>query len=683
MADKVAGIKVDIKSDGAKRGLRDIESETKKSAAGMKSALSSALSEGMKGGTDAVKSMMSNIKGTIGSLGGLAGGLGVAELVKGAVEAKARWGDLRAGIERAGGTARNAELAQAQAQKSALAWAQDSMKVADAFDNIRNETGSIEFAQASIDTVAEAARGAHKPLEQMAAITGTLNEKFGIAAGDELKDTIADVVGLSEKGGIQFEDMAQKLGLIGAYAKEAGLQGRAGFGQMLGLMNIADNSTGNLKKGITAVGGILEQLGTTAGKAKIGAALGISSKNLGGDVTAQISAIMKATKGQKNQLEKIAGGETLKLLVDLGKTYAGALDETKGDVKTKTAAATAALSKAFTDASKSTVAWSDLQKEAASQMQEGPQKIAVALEKLRQAVAKPEVISAIEKMITMLPGVADFFASILGHGTGGLAALGAGAIGLKFAGGGIEAIIASAFKEGGKQAAGEIAGAMGSGGKGIAGSLAGFGPAIVIFAAAAALFYAASKYQAEQDQKKRDAEAADAQKMLKSGKGPLGGAHKTAGQLEAATGQEFDVDTAISDATAGQATSGESQRDKVMAERLEAKQKRMAAGLDIGNRLAGKHGLNLPQETPSDFSQFSTRGDGAKSSGGGGAAPSGPYLTSGPVSAGAAPDPNVLGSIIGNSVAAKELKVRVTNANDFGGNGPTALPFTVPGSKPR
>lgn len=411
MADHVAQVKIKIESSQAKAGVRDLENETKRAASGMKAALGDAMKAGLSGAKDAAKGLLSDLKGVASMAGSILGGIGVAELTKGALEANSKFGDLAAGIKQSGGSARDAAAAQKQAQKSALLWAQDSMKVVDAFDAIKNETGSIDYAQASIDTVSEAARGAHKSLESMAAVSGTLNEKFGITA-QELPDALADIVGLSAKGGVGFEDMSEKLGLIGAYAKEAGLQGRSGLGQIVGMLNLADNANGSFKKGISAVGGLLEQLSTTVGKNKIGAALGVSAKDLSGNATQQIEAIMKATRGQKANLEKAFGGEQLKLLVDLGKTYAASFEGTKGTVKEKTAAGAAALQAAFTAASKSTVSWADIQQEAAAEMTAAPQKIAGATERLRQAFQSDQMQAAIGKVADRLPALADFLAKV-------------------------------------------------------------------------------------------------------------------------------------------------------------------------------------------------------------------------------------------------------------------------------
>lgn len=674
MADKAASIKVNLKGDQAKSEIRGLKDDTKRAAGEMGSALQGALSTGLKGGTDALKGAFSSIKSVVMSIGGLVGGLGVAEITKQALESNSKFGDLSFGIRSAGGSMQDVAAIQKQLQKGALDTAQDSFKMVDAFEGLRRETGSIDFARGAIDTVATAARGAHKELGAMGGVAGTLNEKFGITAA-ELPDALADVVGLSEKGGVSFEDMGEKLGLIGAYAKEAGLSGRAGFQQMVGMLNLADNANGSFKKGIAGVGGLLEQLGGTVGKAKIGAALGISGKDLSGNIEQQIGAIMKATKGQKSGLEKAFGGEQLKLLVDLGKTYGAAFDSTKGDVKTKTAAALDAVRGAFTDASKSTLTYADLQKEAAAEMNEAPQKLAQAKEKLLQAFASDKVQAAVNKIIDKLPALADFIAKIVGMVADSPVAAGAAAIGGTFAKGAIESVIVGAFKSGAAAAAPSLSGAL-AGGAGPFASALGplMGPIGLALGASLGIMLIASMHQAKLDQEKRDAEAKDAQRMLKGKAGPMGGAYQVAGALEAATGIEFDPNTAISDDTAGRATGNQDQRDKVMEERLMAKAGRNADMMKFGNKLAANH---------PEWFLTESNAQGVSPS-----ASTGPLISgsqpSSSSSKSSGPSAGDLAAANANALAGKKLQVFVTNAKDIGGGGgagggPTGGGFVVPG----
>jgi hypothetical protein len=688
MGERNTGVRVNVKP-GDKSGLRDLENEGRKVGSSLRASIGGALSDGMKGGTEAVKSLLSNVKSAMGTIAGLMGGFGLKEVVAGALEANAKFGDLKWGIQAATGSSREYAAVQKQIQAASLATAQDSMKMVDVFEGIRGETGSLDFARGSIDDVAVAARGAHKPLEQMGAIAGTLNEKFGIEAGADLQGALADVVGLAEKGGVGFEDMAQKLGLIGAYAKEAGLEGREGFGQMVGLLNMADNANGNFKKGLTGVGTLLEQLGSSAGKNKIGAALGISGGALKGDAVSQIEAIMKATKGQKSQLEKAFGGETLKLLVDMGKTYGAAFDETKGSVKAKGDAAAAALRGALGDASKSAVKWSDIQTEAAAEMNEAPQKIATATEKLRQAFQSDKFQENLGKIIDKLPQLAELIAKIVNFAVDNPMGAGAAMIGGTFAKGAIESMITGAFSKGAAAAGPSIATAIaGSAGPWAnVASLAG-GPIGIAIAAGIGVALVAAMKEAKDEQVRRDAQAAAARKGFDAPR------QKILGALEAQAGLEGIDDTGISDEVAGQMTSSQDQRDKLLEERLRAKAKRGAGDLAAGNALAMRYGWNLPQESlPGGGVDPSAAASGYGPYGGVSGRPNAPGTPApvqpaapAPAQPAAAPawDPAVFAQMMATGVSSKELKVRVTNPNDIGGGGgPTGGVVLPPGWKPR
>lgn len=688
MADKKLGVKVELNPD--KRGLKELDQETKRTASSMKAALGGALSEGLKGGTDAVKGLLSDLKKGVGQIGGLLGGLGAAELARGAIEAKSRWSALQFQIKSAGGTAQDFVRVQERIQKAALTSAQDSMKMVDVFDGLRQKTGSVAVAADLIEDVGTASRGAHKELEQVGKVSGALSKGFGIKAGDEMRGALADVVGLAEKGGGNFEQLAASLESYGAIAKQAGLQGREGLAQYVGLLNVAARSTGSFEAGAGAMNSLVEQLSRRTGKYEIAAKVGISTTNLGKTPEDAITGILRATGGNRMKLERAFQGDQLKVLLELGKTYAASFEATKGDVRTKTAAASDAVRAAFTQASKSAVSWADISGEAAKEMESGPAKIAAATERLRQAVAKPEVVAGIEKMLNQLPKVADVLAKVVGFAADNPAAAGAAVLGGTFAKGAIESMIVGAFQRGGTAAAASIGGALTQGSGGLVSALGGFGPAVAVFAIAAAAFYAASEYQAKKDAEKRKAEAEDAQRMLKGNKG-LGGAYQVAGALEAATGQEFDPNTAISDATAAGATSGQDDRDRVELERAQAKaalnakftvkgvaaERLLAAGAIVrdakGNAIAG--------------GQTSSYVDPAMMGGRVSGMVPPPSAPAAPTNASGAPnlpglDPNMFASLTGaataNALGGKVLQVRVV-----GDSGPTGAGPVGNGNAPR
>ncbi len=488
MSDKEAKVKISVSAEGFKRGLKDAEGEAKKTGGGIQKALGEGLSKGLKGGIDSLKSALSTIKSTVGSIAGIGGLLGFGELARGAIAAEGGYRKLAFAIRTGTGAAVEWRDIQKQVQATALATGQSGDELRQVFEDVFAETGDAEFAQKTLKGIATAATGAHEPVETIGKIAGTLNEKFGVTA-DQMNETLATVVGLGHKGGVSVGDMAEKLGLIGASAKEAGLSGQAGFAKVVGMLNLADNANGSFKKGIGAVTGLMEQLGDKTARTKTGMLLGT---NLKGDVTQQIGQILSKTKGNKDQLAKAFGGESLKLLVDLGRQYASAFDSTTGNVKAKTAAGLEAYQQALASAGKSNVSYSDLQKEAADEMETGEKKMAVAMEKMKQAFSKPEVTAAIEKLLGSLPKLADILADLVGfaakHPVLAGAAAGAGVFGQGALSQGIPALI-DALKKGGGAAAGPAGGA-GAGVPGVpgAGVKPGVGSALAVVGAGLAGF---------------------------------------------------------------------------------------------------------------------------------------------------------------------------------------------------
>jgi TP901 family phage tail tape measure protein len=537
VGQREAGIKLTLQAGGFSSGLKGAEGEVKASASRMGGALKSALSDGLKGAKNAVTSLGSTIKSTLLTAGGIGGAVGFGELVHGAIQFEGAMRRLAFQMNIGATKLHDFRAVAGEVRQVALDTGQATEDLGKVMQGVFTETGDADFARNTIKTIATAASGAHAPVEQLGNIAGTLNEKFGITEG-QLGGALAKVVELGSKGGISIEDMSEKLGLVGAAAKEAGLGGEEGLGKVIALMNLADNSTGSLKKGIAGVSGILEALGTKSSRLKIAAQLGIDPGKLKGDAQAQIETILKATKGSKEKLEIAFGGEQLKILADLGKTYSATFAATGGDVKTKTAAATEAVREAFTAAGKTTLTFADLQKEAASEMKTTEKQFQVALEKLKETFSKPEISEAINQLVGSLPALADMVGKVVGFAvehpkTAGALAIG-GVAAKGFAEAAIPTLIMKAFSSGGTGAAAAIQGAMATGGSsaasGFSSALALGGPfALAIGAAIAVAFVASAVAKADEEREKDKADQEAAGKRFEEGGGGTEGTNAESG----------------------------------------------------------------------------------------------------------------------------------------------------------
>ena len=409
MADKTAQIKLTLKSDGFKAGMADAEKAAKKSTDGIGKSITGALSKAASEGFGALKSTLSNLKSAAMGFAGIAGGLGIAELGRRALTAEGQFRALAFRIKAGTGVVTDWRSIQKEAQATALKWGHTSEEVGKSISDLYAAVGDPKFARNASKVVAEVATGSHESLETMTNLAGTLNEKFGISS-DQLGETLASVVSLGNKGGVSVEDLSEKIGIIGANARVAGLDGKKGFELMVGMLNIADNATGTLKKGITGVSSIIDSISTGSAAEPLKKKLGFDlekAKKQGLEFDDILGQIIEKSGGSQEKLGSVFSGDALKVVTELSKTFYSAYDEAAGTQKEKQTAAWAAYVGAIKDASKSSLSLADIQKEAAEAMETPEKKIATALEKLAQQFTDPKVTDAFKKFADFIPKVVD------------------------------------------------------------------------------------------------------------------------------------------------------------------------------------------------------------------------------------------------------------------------------------
>jgi hypothetical protein len=409
VADKEATLKLSLKADGFKKGLGDAEKEAKKAGSNIGKELSKGLSDAGKAGLDALKGSISNVKSALAGIAGIGAGVGIVDFARRAIASEGAFKKLAFQIRAGTGEMKNWRDMQREAQATALKFGHTSEEIGKSISDLYAAVGDPKFAQDASKVVAEFATGAHEPLETMTNLAGGLNEKFGITA-QELPDVLANVVSLGNKGGVSVGDLADKIGIIGANARGAGLQGKKGFELLVGMLNIADNATGTLKKGITGVTGIIEGITNNT----LGDSL---KKNLNFDLAKAkkeglefddiLGQIIEKSGGKHDNLAKVFAGDQLKVVTELAKVYQEGFDSTQGTKQEKTKAAWAAYEKAIQDASKSALSVKDIQEEAAREMETPEKKIATAMEKLAQLFTSEKMSAAFKQLADFIPKVVD------------------------------------------------------------------------------------------------------------------------------------------------------------------------------------------------------------------------------------------------------------------------------------
>jgi hypothetical protein len=427
MSEKDAKVRLELAAGGFLSMLKNIEKEAgalgkelegvgesgAKAERKLHPALGS-IKKGLGAAKDTLADLGKELKNTIGQAATLGGALSVAAGAKSGTELVAIYKDLAFAISTGTGQAIAWTDVQKDVEGAAKRWKRDVNELAGAYAALYDETGDVQFSADALDAIAIAANASGKSVNTLTAIAGTLNEKFGIA-GNEMQDALASVIELSSKGGANIDDLGAKLGIVGASAKQMGLEGKAGLQQVLGMLNVGDNVTGSFKKNLTAVTGLMETFGNADKLKSIEKDLGVKITDKGGGARKDaLDKILAKTGGKEETLSKVFQGDTLKLVSDFGKTYQKVFAETEGNAKKKTAAALDAFHKALEEAGKTSLTAAQLEAEAKKRAATDPDRVmADVMNRFKTAFTKPEMMASMEKLAQLLPRLTNGFTTLL------------------------------------------------------------------------------------------------------------------------------------------------------------------------------------------------------------------------------------------------------------------------------
>lgn len=481
MSTREAGIKLTLNNSALLASLDGTADKAKSTGQKIKSGLSAGFSgvggEFLKGGKDALKDVHSGIKNIISTAGTLGGVLSFGEGVHSAMRIVSAYKDIAFAVETSTGKAQSWQAVQADVQSAADRWKISNDEVAASYLELFKTTEDLDYTRAAIDSIGKAHRATGTSVATLTAMASDLNEKFGVTP-DKIDSAMTTLIGAVPGGKAGLEELGDKLGLLGASARTVGYEGEAGLKKVLGMLNMAGAGGGSFKKELMSVIGLLETLGDSDQVKKIEKTLGHGTKlrDKEGKTRADaLEIIMRQTGGKHEELSKVFNGPLLRFTSELGKTYEKAFAETAGDTKTKTAAATAKLSEAMEKAGKVSLTSAQLQEQATARLKDPEAQLQDAMNKFKDAFAKPEMIEAMNKFAAILPrvgaGMAWFIEKVFDHPLlaggamlgakvgGGVLSAGAGKLGENILGG-----LVGVGKNIGKDIAGEFsAGTMGWG----------------------------------------------------------------------------------------------------------------------------------------------------------------------------------------------------------------------------
>ena len=503
MAEKTASLRLDLKSDTFKKGLKEAEGAAAASAGRM----GAAFQHSMKGGLDAIGGLASKLKSGLGMLAGPLAGIGLGVLVKDAMKAEGMFRRLGFAIKTAG----EAGVDMTALKKDIRGIAIDTgIAVEDLITSFSklSRVGGTKFAKEALKGIANQSLATGDSVETLTEITTGMHEQFGVA-GKEAVQGLAMINKAVVSSDVSIEEYASYFERVGAVAKNAGASGVEGIGLTIGMLEKGKEATGSMRKGMSALTGVLDELGTTAGRQKVYMKLGIHAKAEKGTALDAMQEVMKATGGQSKKLEKAFAAPQVHLMTSMGEAYGKAYSETTGDLKTKTKAGIDAFNASIQKAGDAARLAADMEAEAQKAKQEASTKIDQGMEELKAAIAQPEVIAAFKEMSSVFPALAHAFAEYVPVITKHLGMLPAALATLMFVKGSATTLMQSLLS-GGAGATSFGASAVGAGTQAAGlgtNLLAAAGGAIVFAAAAAAMTLAvdqATKFLRELKQHKQD-----------------------------------------------------------------------------------------------------------------------------------------------------------------------------------
>lgn len=240
-----------------------------------------------------------------------------------------------------------------------------------------DETGDYDFASKSLDTVATVASGTGKDLGLLSDMAAELNQSFGFTA-DTVGDAMGSIIALGNKGGMSVEEMTGSLKQLGAAAKLAGMEGEAGFKSMMGLLSVAEGSTGSAGEALKVTRALIGDV-QTGSLAQRATKAGVRGVKAGMDVEESLGAIFASTGADQQRLSKIfSNPKELGVVAELAKIYAEAAKN--GGPKD----AANALAQALQKAGQGGLTFADMQNAAAEALKKD--ELGAELNKLKNAL---------------------------------------------------------------------------------------------------------------------------------------------------------------------------------------------------------------------------------------------------------------------------------------------------------
>jgi hypothetical protein len=413
MAERTARVKLMLNSGDFLGGMQRVTQQVQSAGRAMGSALSGPMMSGLSA---AKKSMQSTIGGVGTALKfgvALGGAWELKDAAKGALTLQGTYRNLAFAIKAGTGESVKFEAIQKTVQGIGMRWSRTNDEVASTYKHLWDEVGNTQFAEKATEAVSMVATATGASTDTLTNLAGQLGEKFGIAGGD-IAGALSKIYAFSNQGGLGIDEMGDRLGMLGASAKQLGIVGTEGMGKMIAFANLGEKASGTIRKAIVGVTGLMDEMASPGKVKEIEKKLGLKLTTKDGKIKGDaIDQIIKKTHGDETNIGKVFTGGSQKLMTEIGRSYKDAFESTKGTKKQKEAAGVEAFNAAMKKASTVAFDEADMTAQAAKKNDTAKAMMTRALNEMQNAFSQPEVIDAMKAMAKITPSVASGMAKLL------------------------------------------------------------------------------------------------------------------------------------------------------------------------------------------------------------------------------------------------------------------------------
>lgn len=272
-------------------------------------------------------------------------------------------------------------------------------------------TGDLGAASANARTFAITARATGSSEEDIAAVSATMREKFGIRDPEVMRNTLAALTGQGKTGAFELRDASQYFTEMGAAGARFGLgSGEQGVKTLGGLAQLSMKSVGGGAKASTATQAMLRQLVAESDQIKRVTKTDVftdSSKTKTNDIKDILVGTIAGAGGNLGKLQKIFKEEGIGGASELIKVFneASAAVGKNATAEERRAAGENAMRKVLDESINAGGDWSDMLKDYAAATDTAGATLTTAWEKLSSDVGDA-LAPAFSKVVTAVAPLA-------------------------------------------------------------------------------------------------------------------------------------------------------------------------------------------------------------------------------------------------------------------------------------